>query len=334
SLGATLYHMLTGKRMFDGGTPVSIVMKQSNEEPVPIREVDPTVPEAVAAVVGKMLRKDPAQRYASADDLIRALDEIKNPGATAKPGTQAGPPPRKAAMIALPIAGILVVGIVVGLILGRGGETKKDPPPSPIVGKMEPKVEPKPEPPPIKPPDLPSGANDPSAKEGPQKPKDKILAKLKDGVEKKFTEEAMSRAEEFLQAMQKKDTKAIRSMLDEIAFGQITDAQVLDLLGRGHSDKGTIESWEIQDLDLRMRMPGLRQQPHALFTMTYDVKFPKGEMKLTDQPLHLGHPTIHEISGGFALLAVGPRGHVDRVAEGHRDPGERLGDHRPVPVLR
>ena len=34
SLGATLYHMLTGKRMFDGGTPVSIVMKQINDTPV------------------------------------------------------------------------------------------------------------------------------------------------------------------------------------------------------------------------------------------------------------------------------------------------------------
>src|SRR6185436_12243905 len=105
SLGATLYHMLTGKRMFDGGTPVSIVMKQINEEPVPLREIDPSVPEAVAAVVGKMLRKDPAQRFASADDLIRALDEIKNPGASVKT-TPAGPPSRKAAMIALPIAGI------------------------------------------------------------------------------------------------------------------------------------------------------------------------------------------------------------------------------------
>ena len=35
SLGATLYHMLTGKRLFDGGSPVTIVMKQaSNEAPI------------------------------------------------------------------------------------------------------------------------------------------------------------------------------------------------------------------------------------------------------------------------------------------------------------
>ena len=301
SLGATLYHMLTGKRMFEGGTPVSIVMKQINEEPVPIREVDPTVPETVAAIVGKMLRKDPALRFASAEELIRALDEIKNPGTPIKSATQAGPPPRKAAMIALPIAGILVVGIVVGLILGRGAETKKDPPPAPIVGKIElkpePKVEVKPEPkvdpPPVKPPEG----------ETAQKPKDRILAKFKDGVERKFTEEAMQRVEEFLQAMQKKDTKAIRAMLDELAFGQITDAQVLDLLGRSHPDKGSLESWEIQDVDIRTRMPGMRQNPHALFTMTYQVNLPKGELKVTDQPLHL----IRKLDGKWYVTRL-PKG--------------------------
>jgi serine/threonine-protein kinase len=124
SLGATLYHMLTGKRMFDGGTPVSIVMKQINEEPVPIRELDPSVPEPVAAVVAKMLRKDPAQRFASADELIRSSTGPE-PGRVDEMGaTPAGPPPRKAAMIALLIAGILVVGIVVGLIRAAAPKTR------------------------------------------------------------------------------------------------------------------------------------------------------------------------------------------------------------------
>jgi hypothetical protein len=256
--------------------------------------VDSSIPENVAAIVEKTLQKDPSNRYASADELIRALDGIKNPGASMKTAPQSGPPQRKAAMIALPIAGILVVGIVVGLILGKGSETRKDPPPAAIVGKPEPKPDPKPEikpePPPVvvKPPEPPPPVVKPPEPEpAPQKTKDKVLAKLKDGIEKKFTEEAMLRVEEFLQAMQKKDTKAIRSMLDEIAFGQISDSQLLELLGKGQLDKGSLESWEIQDVEVRMKMPGLRPQPHALFTMTYEAKFPKGEMKMTDQPLHL-----------------------------------------------
>jgi len=33
-------------------------------------------------------------------------------------------------------------------------------------------------------------------------------------------------------------------------------------------------------------VPGLRAQPHAMVTMTYELKLPKGTIKLTDQPIH------------------------------------------------
>ncbi|MBI3854576.1 MAG: serine/threonine protein kinase [Planctomycetes bacterium] len=295
SLGATLYHMLTGRRLFDGGTPVSIVMKQISEEPVPLREVDPSISEAVGAIVGRMLMKDPATRYQTADELVRALDGLKQPGAAPAKEivVEAPPPKRRAAMVALPIAGILVVGIIVGLVVGRGSETRKDPPPVPLVGKIEPK--PTPEKPPVKPEPETKPPEPP-----PMKPAERILSKLKDGVEKKFTEEALARAEEFLQAMQKKDTKAIRGMLDELAYGQLTDAQVLEVIGKAHSDKGTLESWEIMDVEIRMKLPGARPQPHATLTMTYDVKLPKGELKITDQPLHM----IRRIDGKWYVTRL------------------------------
>ena len=44
---------------------------------------------------------------------------------------------------------------------------------------------------------------------------------------RRFTEEVLSRTEELLQAMMKKDLKTVRGMLDELAFGQMTDAQLL-----------------------------------------------------------------------------------------------------------
>src|SRR5439155_349592 len=120
-------------RLFDGGSPVSIVMKQINDEPVPIRELEPTMPEPVVALLSKALQKDPGKRFASADELVRALDGIKNPGPAPSLVPAAAPPlppKRKAAMIALPIAGILLVGIVVGLVLGRGNAK---PPETPVV---------------------------------------------------------------------------------------------------------------------------------------------------------------------------------------------------------
>ena len=41
SLGATFYHLVTGKRVFEGGTPLSIVIKQAKEEPVPVEQIEP-----------------------------------------------------------------------------------------------------------------------------------------------------------------------------------------------------------------------------------------------------------------------------------------------------
>src|SRR5262249_55124488 len=106
-----------------------------------------------------------------------------------------------------------------------------------------------------------------------------------EGIERKYGEEAVARTEELLQAMKRKDTKAIRGMLDDIAFGQLSDSEVLALLHR-NSDKVTLESWEVQEVEVRLKVPGARG-PHATVTMTYDLKLPKGDLKLTDQPIHL-----------------------------------------------
>jgi serine/threonine protein kinase len=294
SLGATLYHMLSGRRIFDGGTPVSIVMKQINDAPIPIREIEPSVSEPVAAILEKMLQKDPANRFPSAEELVKALDALKQPGvsATAVPPPPA-PPRRKAAMIALPVAGILMVGVVLGLVLGRGTKTRKDPPPAPLVGAPAPKPAEPPKPPPSPEPPKPEPAKpepekpkeEPKPEPKVEKPLDRIFSKVKEGIERRYSEEAAARTEELLQALKKKDTKAIRGMLDEIAYGQLSDAEILAILHR-NSDKVTLESWEYQDIDVRLKVPGARG-PHAMVTLTYDLKLPKGDLKLADQAIHL-----------------------------------------------
>jgi predicted Ser/Thr protein kinase len=289
SLGATLYHMLSGRRLFEGGTPVSIVMKQINEEPMPIREIEPAIPEPVEAILVKMIQKEPDRRFASAEELVKALDALKQPGATM---TVVPPPPRrKAAMIALPVAGILMAGVVLGLVLGRGTKTRKDPPPAPLVGAVAPKpvekpVEPvKPVPKPEPPPDPKPEPEKPKEEPKPEKPLDRLFSKVKEGIERRYTEEAVARVEELLQALKKKDTKTIRGMLDEIAYGQLSDAEILALIHR-NSDRATLEGWEFQEAEVRLKLPGARG-PHATVTMTYDLKLPKGDLKLSDQPIHL-----------------------------------------------
>jgi predicted Ser/Thr protein kinase len=275
SLGATLYHMLTGRRLFDGGTPVSIVMKQASEQPVPARQVEPSIPEPVAALLDRALQKDPAKRFSSADELVRALDALKAPGVSAV-AAPAAPPRRKAAVVALPIAGILLVGIVLGLILGHGK------PPPPVVAEAPAKPAKEKPAPPVK---APEEAPAKPAPVPPANPREKLISRAKDTLERKYTEDVMARTEELLQAASKKDLKAMRAMMDELAFGQVSDEQLQELLVKTHADKGTLESWEFQDVEIRMKLPG-RLQPHAMVTMTYTVTFPKGSLKIQDQVIH------------------------------------------------
>ncbi|MBI1918939.1 MAG: serine/threonine protein kinase [Planctomycetes bacterium] len=66
SLGCTLYYVLTSLPPFPGGTSKEKIRRQREETPPPISERNPSVPPAFAALVEKMMAKDPAQRFRSA----------------------------------------------------------------------------------------------------------------------------------------------------------------------------------------------------------------------------------------------------------------------------
>jgi serine/threonine protein kinase len=72
SLGATLYALLCGRTPFAGSTSEKILALQVRE-PVPAHRVRDEVPEALSAVVARMMAKDPARRYATAAEVIAAL---------------------------------------------------------------------------------------------------------------------------------------------------------------------------------------------------------------------------------------------------------------------
>ncbi|HEU5260401.1 MAG TPA: serine/threonine-protein kinase [Gemmatimonadales bacterium] len=75
ALGVVLYQMLAGAPPFDGESAQQILMKQATADPTPIHQLRDGVPPALATVLYRMLAKDRAQRYQTAEDASRALVE-------------------------------------------------------------------------------------------------------------------------------------------------------------------------------------------------------------------------------------------------------------------
>jgi hypothetical protein len=74
SLGCTFYYLLTGKAPFADRVRLDKVTAHARDLPAPLCLHRSDVPEAVAAVIDKLLAKRPEDRYASARELIEALD--------------------------------------------------------------------------------------------------------------------------------------------------------------------------------------------------------------------------------------------------------------------
>jgi beta-lactam-binding protein with PASTA domain/predicted Ser/Thr protein kinase len=90
SIGVILYELLTGVVPFEGETAVAIAFKQVSAEPRPPSTVNPAVPPALDAVVLRALAKDPARRYADADEFIAVLQREREalPASAATAGTR------------------------------------------------------------------------------------------------------------------------------------------------------------------------------------------------------------------------------------------------------
>jgi len=82
SLGATFYEMLTGAPPFQSSDPVEVVHGHLARNPTPPHQLAPGVPEALSAVVLKLLAKMPQQRYQSAEALRVDLEEARRQWAT------------------------------------------------------------------------------------------------------------------------------------------------------------------------------------------------------------------------------------------------------------
>ena len=76
SLGCTFYFLLTSKPPFPGGSAPERLERHQKEPPPPVELQRPDVPPAVAAIVHKLLAKQPADRYQTPAELINALTAV------------------------------------------------------------------------------------------------------------------------------------------------------------------------------------------------------------------------------------------------------------------
>ena len=78
SLGIVLYEMLVGKVPFRGDTPVNIALKHISEDVSFSSEQEKNIPEEVRMMVYKLTKKIQGDRYSSAEELIRGIENIQN----------------------------------------------------------------------------------------------------------------------------------------------------------------------------------------------------------------------------------------------------------------
>jgi len=82
SLGATLYHMVTGRVPFDGKGPQEVMRKHMRTPIDPPDHVNPKLSNGISEIIEMMMAKDPRERHSSASDLLmdlRAVREGKKP---------------------------------------------------------------------------------------------------------------------------------------------------------------------------------------------------------------------------------------------------------------
>ena len=114
SFGSILYEMVTGRRAFEGKTPIDVLGAILNDEPHPIGAMSPRTPTQLRWTIERCLAKEPRQRYASTDDLARDLATLRDHLSEASgPGASVAAPAksRRFLISILAVLAVVVAGI-------------------------------------------------------------------------------------------------------------------------------------------------------------------------------------------------------------------------------
>ena len=110
SAGVVLFEMLTGRLPFEGDNDLAIALRHASEPAPAPSSLEPGLPPQLDAVVARTLRKDPAERFQTAQELAAALNALDLSGALDAPLPPA----------TMPVAGATAA---TRLVAGAAGET-------------------------------------------------------------------------------------------------------------------------------------------------------------------------------------------------------------------
>ncbi len=128
SLGTVIYEMATGKTPFAGNSTAEVFVSLLRENPPLLSTVNPAMPRKLDAIVQKLLAKDPASRYATAEALREDLESLN---ATAVPAANTAVAKRRNWLL---IAGAMALLIACGLAWWK---YRPATPPAPATGSGE-----------------------------------------------------------------------------------------------------------------------------------------------------------------------------------------------------
>ncbi len=81
SVGVIFFQMATGQLPFNAGAPLMVLEKIRDSEPEPFVARDPALPASATKIIGRLLKKEPIDRYQSARELLADLEELDTPTA-------------------------------------------------------------------------------------------------------------------------------------------------------------------------------------------------------------------------------------------------------------
>ena len=141
SLGSVLYTLCTGRPPFKADNTFAVLKRVCEHTPRPILDANPDLPDWLAAIVEKLLAKDPKDRYQSAAEVARVLGrhlaEVQQPGSTTAATCKPAPITvgrKPFAMAALVFGLVIVLGsaAAVAILSNQGDQPKANDPPKPV----------------------------------------------------------------------------------------------------------------------------------------------------------------------------------------------------------